>query len=185
MGRFFPFHPPHRGQPVNIPGLAAGLRRLDNALSFLTVENGRVEWSADNIPHIIFGDDGSGSMPVEEDEDDPKSRYPYGNYPFGVWSHGNKVAIVSGLIYRGGYGYKVPSNEITITGDTWITLRISPGTEPGTDSLAIIGKPGGVIPRDADGYIYRGLHKFGLDKHKNAKWLEAGWIGGEIAMMGY
>lgn len=184
MGRFFPFHPPRRGQPVNIPGLAAGLRGLDNALSFLTVENGRVEWSADNIPHIIIGDDGSGSMPVE-DEDDSKSKYPYGNFPFGVWSDGNEVWITNGIVYRGGHAYAVPDTRITVSGEIWLTLRIRPGTEPGTDNIAVVSRPGTGIPMDADGYIYRGLHKFGLDKHGDAKWLGAGWIGGEIAMMGY
>ena len=63
MGRFFPFRRPQRGMPICLRGLARGLAKMDAALSGMSVENGRVEWSANDVPHLVFGDDGAGSCP--------------------------------------------------------------------------------------------------------------------------
>ena len=63
MGRFFPFRRPQRGMPISLRGLARGLAKMDEALSGMSVENGRVEWSANDVPHLVFGDDGAGSCP--------------------------------------------------------------------------------------------------------------------------
>jgi hypothetical protein len=63
MGRFFPFRRPQRGKPISTRGLAAGLAGMDEALTGMRVENGQVVWSSNNIPTIVFGDDGCGSFP--------------------------------------------------------------------------------------------------------------------------
>ena len=63
MGRFFPFRRPQRGMPICLRGLARGLAKMDEALSGMTFENGRVEWSANDVPHLVYGDDGAGSSP--------------------------------------------------------------------------------------------------------------------------
>jgi hypothetical protein len=63
MGRFFPFRRPQRGMPISLRGLARGLAKMDEALSGMSIENGRVEWSANDVPHLVFGDDGAGSCP--------------------------------------------------------------------------------------------------------------------------
>ena len=63
MGRFFPFRRPQRGMPISLRGLARGLAKLDDALSGISIENGTVEWSANDVPHLVFGDDGRGSFP--------------------------------------------------------------------------------------------------------------------------
>lgn len=63
MGRFFPLRRPQRGMPISLRGLARGLAKLDDALSGISMENGIVEWSANDVPHLVFGDDGRGSFP--------------------------------------------------------------------------------------------------------------------------
>ena len=63
MGRFFPFRRPQRGMPICLRGLARGLAKMDEALSGMSFENGRVEWSANDVPHLVYGDDGAGSSP--------------------------------------------------------------------------------------------------------------------------
>ena len=66
--------------PISLRGLARGLAKLDDALSGISIENGIVEWSANDVPHLVFGDDGRGSLPGEgaglpagapPDDDDP------------------------------------------------------------------------------------------------------------------
>ena len=49
--------------PISLRGLARGLAKLDDALSGISMENGIVEWSANDVPHLVFGDDGRGSLP--------------------------------------------------------------------------------------------------------------------------
>jgi len=49
--------------PISLRGLARGLAKLDDALSGISIENGIVEWSANDVPHLVFGDDGAGSCP--------------------------------------------------------------------------------------------------------------------------
>lgn len=49
--------------PISLRGLARGLAKLDDALSGISIENGIVEWSANDVPHLVFGDDGRGSLP--------------------------------------------------------------------------------------------------------------------------
>jgi len=68
MGRFFPFRRPQRGMPISLRGLARGLAKLDDALSGISIENGIVEWSANDVPHLVFGDDGRGSLPGETED---------------------------------------------------------------------------------------------------------------------
>lgn len=51
--------------PISLRGLARGLAKLDDALSGISIENGTVEWSANDVPHLVFGDDGRGSLPGE------------------------------------------------------------------------------------------------------------------------
>ena len=63
MGRFFPFRRPQRGMPICLRGLARGLAKMDEALSGMSFENGHVEWSANDVPHLVYGDDGRGSLP--------------------------------------------------------------------------------------------------------------------------
>ena len=68
MGRFFPLRRPQRGMPISLRGLARGLAKLDDALSGISIENGIVEWSANDVPHLVFGDDGRGSLPGETED---------------------------------------------------------------------------------------------------------------------
>ena len=68
MGRFFPFRRPQRGMPISLRGLARGLAKLDDALSGISIENGTVEWSASDVPHLVFGDDGRGSLPGKTED---------------------------------------------------------------------------------------------------------------------
>ena len=68
MGRFFPFRRPQRGMPISLRGLARGLAKMDEALSGMTFENGRVEWSANDVPHLVYGDDGRGSLPGKTED---------------------------------------------------------------------------------------------------------------------
>jgi len=49
--------------PISLRGLARGLAKLDDALSGISIENGIVEWSANDVPHLVYGDDGRGSFP--------------------------------------------------------------------------------------------------------------------------
>ena len=53
--------------PISLRGLARGLAKLDDALSGMSIENGIVEWSANDVPHLVFGDDGRGSLPGQQD----------------------------------------------------------------------------------------------------------------------
>ena len=62
MGRIFQKRP-QAGQPLSIRGLAAGLAKIDYALTNMAVENGSVEWSALGAPTLFFGSDGAGSSP--------------------------------------------------------------------------------------------------------------------------
>jgi hypothetical protein len=62
MGRIFN-RIPKKGDPLPLRGLARGLALIDYALTNMTVENGRVEWSPLGAPRIVFGDDGAGSSP--------------------------------------------------------------------------------------------------------------------------
>lgn len=78
--------------PISLRGLARGLAKLDDALSGISIENGIVEWSANDVPHLVFGDDGAGSCPefirnvkeivgdVLPDPDTPPCGHP-GNEP--------------------------------------------------------------------------------------------------------
>ena len=68
MGRFFPFRRPQRGMPISLRGLARGLAKMDDALSGMSFENGRVEWSANDVPHLVYGDDGRGSFPGKTED---------------------------------------------------------------------------------------------------------------------
>jgi hypothetical protein len=49
------------GMPLSFRGLIRGLLKIDYALTNMSVENGRVDWSALGAPTIVFGDDGAGS----------------------------------------------------------------------------------------------------------------------------
>ncbi len=69
MPKFF-LNNPQEGKPLAMRGLAAGLRRLAEALENLSVHNGRVEWHGFRPRIIVENIDGLALPPT-----DGKSRY--------------------------------------------------------------------------------------------------------------
>jgi hypothetical protein len=178
MGRFFPFRRPQRGKPISTRGLAAGLAGMDEALTGMRVENGQVVWSSNNIPTIVFGDDGCGSFPGQ------KTR-PSEN-PFGISVSGAVVTIHEKIFYRGGVPLTLAEDTVTIeaNGD-WVALKVTPAAVAGEDTLEVVRWPAADgVPGDKDGYLYRGLHKFNFADGV-ATWAKAGWVGGDLSVMGY
>jgi hypothetical protein len=154
---------------------------MDAALSGMSFENGRVEWSANDVPHLVYGDDARGSFPGAA------SRYPFGpEYPFGISIDGAVVTVYPQIVYRGGVALTLAQGNVTITTDgDWIALRVTPTAAAGEDTLAQVRWPSADgVPADKDGFIYRGLHKFHFAAGV-ATWEKAGWVGGELGMMGY
>lgn len=186
MGRFFPFRRPQRGMPICLRGLARGLAKMDAALSGMSFENGRVEWSANDVPHLVYGDDGRGSFPGGA----TASRYPFGpEYPFGISIDGAVVTVYSQIVYRGGVPLKLAESTVTITADyDWAVLKIVPAASEGEDTLSLVrmADDGGYPPDDdqGNGWILRGLHQFRLVAG-DASWHKAGWVGADLGMMGY
>jgi hypothetical protein len=180
MGRFFPFRRPQRGKPISTRGLAAGLAGMDEALTGMRVENGQVVWSSNNIPTIVFGDDGLGNYPNEL-----LFRYPFGRkWNFGIRINGAVVTIFAGLVYRGGVAAAVAKTDVEITTDgDWIALKLVPGETPDEDAWSLVRWPDADgLPQDHDGALYRGLYQFGFANDR-AKLRRVGWMPGEVAIM--
>jgi len=85
--------------PISLRGLARGLAKLDDALSGISIENGIVEWSANDVPHLVYGDDGRGSFPGS-------GAVPPGGEEYQVLQRDDSGAAVWGWLK-----YVVPSEE--------------------------------------------------------------------------
>ena len=120
-------------------------------------------------------------------EEAPRPGYPFGaEYPFGISISGAVVTVYRLIVYRGGVALELAHGNVTITTDgDWIALRVAPAAAAGEDTLALVRWPAADgVPADKDGFIYRGLHKFHFAAGV-ATWEKAGWVGGELGMMGY
>jgi hypothetical protein len=166
--------------PISLRGLARGLAKLDDALSGISMENGIVEWSANDVPHLVFGDDGLGNYPNEQ-----LFRYPFGSkWNFGIRIIDAVVTIFAGLVYRGGVAAAVAKTDVEITTDgDWIVLKLVPGETPDEDAWSLVLWPDADgLPQDHDGALYRGLYQFGFANDR-AKLRRVGWMPGEVAIM--
>ena len=137
------------------------------------------------------GDAGGGMVGGEGKRPDMQARigdgYPYGaEYPFGIDIAGAVVTVFAQIVYRGGVALALAQGNVTITTDgDWIALRVAPAAAAGEDTLALVRWPAANgVPADKDGFIYRGLHKFHFAAGV-ATWEKAGWVGGDLGMMGY
>jgi len=113
--------------------------------------------------------------------------YPFGvEYPFGISISGAAVTVYEQVVYRGGVPLTLATDTVTIETDgDWVALQIAPSSEAGSDTLALVRWPAADgVPADKDGFIYRGLHKFNFADDV-ATWAKAGWVGGDLSMMGY
>ncbi|MDI9546088.1 MAG: hypothetical protein QM346_00670 [Chloroflexota bacterium] len=191
MGRFFPFRRPQRGMPICLRGLARGLAKMDEALSGMTFENGRVEWSANDVPHLVYGDDGCGSFPGDNGAGLPSvggaSRYPFGpEYPFGISIDGAVVTVYPQIVYHGGTALETEQTDVTILADKdWIIIEF----DPDASTPAVVVKRWDAsrgLPRDHDGLLVRGIWRFALAGEEGAKAASldrAGWAPGNLGMM--
>jgi hypothetical protein len=72
MGRFLKREVVEGVTPVSFRGLAKFIKKVDRALSGMSVLNGRVVWSAGDVPTIVFGYDGQetggGGLPEPAEE---------------------------------------------------------------------------------------------------------------------
>lgn len=110
--------------------------------------------------------------------------YPFGpEYPFGIAIDGAAVTVYEHFIYRGGVPMKVAEKALTITGSQWIDLAYDPTADTAEYVLADVNVSNDPS-EDADGFVYRSLHNFSLVDGV-ATWVKAGWVGSELAMMGY
>lgn len=137
------------------------------------------------------GDAGGGMVGGEGKRPDMQARigggYPYGaEYPFGISISGAVVTFYEQIVYRGGVALTLAMGNVTITTDgDWVALKVTPTATAGEDTLALVRWPeADGVPADKDGFIYRGLHKFNFADGV-ATWAKAGWVGGELGMMGY
>lgn len=115
--------------------------------------------------------------------------YPFGaEFPFGIAVSGAVVTVYEQVVYRGGVPLTLATGTVTIEADgDWVALKVTPADTAGADTLAVVRWPAADgLPCDkaADGCIYRGLHKFAFADGR-ATWRKAGWVGGDIGMMGY
>jgi hypothetical protein len=120
-------------------------------------------------------------------EESPPAGYPFGpKYPFGISISGAAVTVYEQVVYRGGVPLTLAQGNVTITTDgDWVALKVTPAATAGEDTLALVRWPeADGVPADKDGFIYRGLHKFHFASGV-ATWEKAGWVGGDLAMMGY
>jgi len=167
--------------PISLRGLARGLAKLDDALSGISIENGIVEWSANDVPHLVYGDDGCGSFPGAA------SRYPFGpEYPFGISIDGAVVTVYPQIVYHGGTALETEQTDVTILADKdWIIIEF----DPDASTPAVVVKrwdASSGLPRDHDGLLVRGIWRFALDVEEGAKAASldrAGWSPGNLAMM--
>jgi len=117
----------------------------------------------------------------------PRPGYPFGaEYPFGISISGAVVTVYEQVVYRGGVPLTLAKDTVTIETDgDWVALQITPSSEAGSDTLALVRWPAADgVPGDKDGCVYRGLHKFNFADNV-ATWAKAGWVGGDLSMMGY
>ena len=181
MGRFFPFRRPQRGMPICLRGLARGLAKMDEALSGMSFENGRVEWSANDVPHLVYGDDGRGSVPGAATD------YPFGpEHPFGISIDGAVVTVYPQIVYHGGTALETEQTDVTILADKdWIIIEF----DPDASTPAVVVKrwdAASGLPQDHDGLLVRGIWRFALAGEEGAKAASldrAGWSPGNLAMM--
>jgi hypothetical protein len=113
--------------------------------------------------------------------------YPFGpQYPWGIKIAGAVVTVYAQIFYRGGVPKTCAQKNVTITTDgDWVVLRFRPADTPGAVSLTLDRWPAADgTPADKDGYVYRGLHKFAF-ANGVATWQKAGWVGGDLSVMGY
>lgn len=109
---------------------------------------------------------------------------------FGISVSGMKVTVAPGLIYRAGYAYETTETEITLSSSyLWIAVKVVPGSTRGSDTISIVRYDAAGLPMDdnANGYIYRALHKFsyvaastGIIEH--VEWLRSS-LGLSMGMM--
>jgi hypothetical protein len=139
------------------------------------------------------GDAGGGMVGGEGKRPDMQARigggYPFGaEYPFGISITGAVVTVFWQIVYRGGVPHTLAEGTVTITTDgDWVALKLAPGKTPAEDALSLVRWPAADgLPGDkaADGCLYRGLHKFAFAGGV-ATWQKAGWVGGDLGMMGY
>lgn len=121
--------------------------------------------------------------------DELRGEYPYGSeYNFGIKINEAVVTVYASVVYRGGKSLEIDETEVTILADgDWIALKYDPETDTATVEQwdAADG-----VPEDKNGYLYRGLHKFGYtaadgDVPAQASWEFSSLWGGELGMMGY
>lgn len=151
MGRMFN-RTPKKGDPLPLRGLARGLALIDYALTNMTVENGRVEWSPLGAPRIVFGDDGAGSSPafienIQSIVEDKRA--------FGLTFSEDDVIVSPGVIYHAGIAVEM-SSPVTITGlahDDVLCIVYNPSGNTLTVSVC------NDIISDTDGEIRRILAK--------------------------
>lgn len=114
--------------------------------------------------------------------------YPFGEqYPFGISISGADVTVHKQLVYRGGIAKEIPETTVTLATDgDWVVLKLVPGGTTATDVWSIERWPDADgLPQDkANEAIYRGLHQFDFAYGK-AAWRAAGWMPGDLGMMGY
>ncbi|HQL25200.1 MAG TPA: hypothetical protein PKY95_12340, partial [candidate division Zixibacteria bacterium] len=133
---------------------------------------------SNNIPTIVFGDDGRGSFPGAA----TASRYPFGpEYPFGISIDGAVVTVYPQIVYHGGTALETEQTDVTILADKdWIIIEF----DPDASTPAVVVKrwdAASGLPQDHDGLLVRGIWRFALAGEEGAEAASldrAGWSPG-------